>query len=231
MRSYQSAADWADWVNDYYTASHLSANERARLVVEGGKISLNAQLCIFTVAGTSEPRVVRLLPTSSCSCPAKANCYHIKAAEMAVGIQTDVRRRKINLTQLRRNKRKRADNMSGRKQHRLDNVHVLPAGDVEPDDLHDLETTVRETVDVQVEKIIQAGQSTPPDADPSVTTTMFQCEVPHDDVAPSSPRREHDEVREPSKSAVAPALLPPVRRKRHCRGFGIPDPGAWNAVS
>ena len=53
-----------------------------------------------------------------------------------------------HLTQLRRNKRKRADKTSGRKQPRLDDVHVLPAGDVEPDDLHDLETAVREIVDV-----------------------------------------------------------------------------------
>ena len=64
---------------------------------------------VFTVMGTIEPRVVKLFPTTTCSCPAKINCYHIKAAEMAVGLAKESTKHRITLTQLRRNKRKKAD--------------------------------------------------------------------------------------------------------------------------
>ena len=46
-----------------------------------------------------------------------------------------------------------------------------------------------------------------PDADPTVTTTIYaeyeDDVVPHDDVKPSSPPRECDEVGKPSTSGVA----------------------------
>jgi len=56
-------------------------------------------------------RVVRLFPATSCSCPASSQCYHVLAAKMAIGLQDNSEpTRRINLTQLRRNKRKKADN-------------------------------------------------------------------------------------------------------------------------
>ena len=85
--------------------------------------------------GTIELRVVKLFPTTTCSCPEKINCYHIKAAEMAVGLHRESTKHRITLTQLRRNKRKKADKTSGRKRPRTDDVDVVPAGDVDDEDM------------------------------------------------------------------------------------------------
>ena len=108
----------------------LSSRERAVHVIETGQISLDTKLSIFTVNGTMEPRVVRLFPRKTCSCPSKGQCYHIIAAQMAIGIQDDQStKRQLNLTQLRKNKRKKADKTSGRKRPRLGDLDVIPAND------------------------------------------------------------------------------------------------------
>jgi len=52
---------------------------------------------------------------------------------MAVGLRQEDKRRPLNLTQLRRNKRKRADRTCGRKRPRADDVEVVPAGDADPE--------------------------------------------------------------------------------------------------
>jgi len=106
--------------------------ERAQKVLAEGKLSLDHRLQVFTVQGTLEPRLVRLFPTPSCSCPADDGCYHIMAAKLAIGCGGEHKRRKLNLTQLRRNKRKQADKTSGRKRPRLNDVDVVPADDAEP---------------------------------------------------------------------------------------------------
>ena len=72
-------------------------------------------LAIFTINGTSEPRVVRLFPTTTCCCAAKSNCYHILAARMAVGINGGSSKRTVNLTQMRKNTRKCPGKTSGHK--------------------------------------------------------------------------------------------------------------------
>ena len=41
--------------------------ERAGVIMKSNQISLDPRLAIFTVNGTSEPRVVRLFPTTTCS--------------------------------------------------------------------------------------------------------------------------------------------------------------------
>jgi len=69
------------------------------------KVTLDARLRVFTADRTHEPRVVRLFPPESCSCPAKTSCYHITAARSAVGLSDSGTRRPLNLT--RRNKRRR----------------------------------------------------------------------------------------------------------------------------
>ena len=61
-------------------------------IINQNQINLDPRLAVFTVNGTTEPRVVRLFPTTTCSCPAKANCYHVQAAKMAVGYMTDARK-------------------------------------------------------------------------------------------------------------------------------------------
>jgi len=83
----------------------LSTSERAAAIVRNQQLSLNPSLACFTVIGTSEPRLVKLFPNSSCTCPARDNCYHVFAARLAVGMTVDsgVKKRAINLTQLRKN--------------------------------------------------------------------------------------------------------------------------------
>ena len=98
-----------------------------------GKITLDARLRVFTVDGTNEPHVVRLFPPESCSCPARTSCYHITAARLAVGLSDSGTRRPLNLTQLRRNKRRRADKTSGQKRPRAGDVDIVPADDVDED--------------------------------------------------------------------------------------------------
>jgi len=92
---------------------------------------MDMRLAIFTVSDTSEPRVVHLFPTTTCSCPAKSNDYHILAARMGVGINGDSSKRTMNLTQLRKNTRKHPDKTSGCKHPCLDNVQVVAAGDAD----------------------------------------------------------------------------------------------------
>ena len=118
--------------------NNASVNERAVHVINSKNIELNPQLAVFTVQGTVEPRVVRLFPSISCSCPAKSQCYHITAAKLAIGMKDAAPRRQINLTQLRKNKRKKIDKTSGRKRPRTDDVDVIPAGDIDQDELQDL---------------------------------------------------------------------------------------------
>jgi hypothetical protein len=48
-------------------------------------------------------------------------------------MRSEAPRKSLNLTQLRRNKRKRPDKSSGRKCPRVDDVDVVGAADVEPD--------------------------------------------------------------------------------------------------
>jgi len=65
-----------------------------------GKITLDAWLCVLTVDGTNEPRVVRLFQRESCSCPARMSCYHITPALLAVGLSDSGTWHLLNLTQL-----------------------------------------------------------------------------------------------------------------------------------
>ena len=105
--------------------------ERGAAVIATDKISLNAKLAVFTVVGTTEPRVVKLFPTATCSCPSQSHCYHILAARMAVGFTEKPKTRQLNLTKLRKNARKRPDKTSGRKRPRMQDVIVVGADDLD----------------------------------------------------------------------------------------------------
>jgi len=127
----QAAEDVEPEVTVSDPAMLLTSCEWAKDVVERGLLTLGPKLAVFTVVGTQEPRLVKLFPRVSCSCPATATCYHIMAAKMAVGMTVpDARMGTINLMQMRRNKWKRTDKTSDRKQPRLRDVDV----DVEPAD-------------------------------------------------------------------------------------------------
>ena len=101
-----------------------------RSVINKGHISHNQSLAVFTILGTTgKPHAVRLFPTESCTCPSTSRCYHILAARMSIGLEDNSKQKKINLTQLRRNTRARAEKKSGRKAPRPGDYEVLPAPD------------------------------------------------------------------------------------------------------
>jgi len=101
-------------------------------VIANGSIFLDAKLGIFTVRVTVEQTLVQLFPKLSCSCPAAGGCYHIAAAKQAIDMRDDVQRRKLNLTQLHKNKRNRPDKTSERKRLRTADVDVIAAPDADP---------------------------------------------------------------------------------------------------
>ena len=128
---------------DNVLASIASIAERAATVISTGKISLDPKLSVFLINGTTDSRIVRLFPAETCSCPSTSTCYHIAAARMAVGLHVESSRRKsMNLTQLRKNKRKRADKKSGRKAPRHDDVDMVAAGDAEPSETTRLQSII-----------------------------------------------------------------------------------------
>jgi len=106
-----------------------SVTKRAAYVIANGSISLDAKLGIFTVrdcrseAGTVIPETVVFV---------SGGCYHIAAAKQAIGMRDDVQRRKLNLTQLHKNKRNRPDKISGRKRPRAADVDVITVPDADP---------------------------------------------------------------------------------------------------
>lgn len=101
-----------------------------RFIVEQGKISHNQNLGVFTVVGTTgNAHAVRLFPTESCTCPSTGCCYHLLAVRMSIGLEDKQKRKKVNLTQLRRNARSRREKKSGRKAPRPGDYSITPAPD------------------------------------------------------------------------------------------------------
>ena len=100
-------------------STHLTSTEHASQVIQQDKISLNTRLAVFTIIGKTESRVVKLFPAESCSCLAKGSCYHMLAARMAVGLRQENSCWPLNLTQLRRNKRKNKTTHVARSDHKL----------------------------------------------------------------------------------------------------------------
>lgn len=92
----------------------------------------------------------------------------MKAAQMAVGIREEIQRKPLNLTQLRKNKRKRPDKTSGRKQPRVDDVDVIPAGDVDDEELDNLRAAVG---DVEPRSPTPPPASTAPSSPPPPTAS------------------------------------------------------------
>jgi len=132
--------------NDDDVSVLASSTERAKAIVDNGQVSLNQKLVLFTVMGTQQSRVIRLFPCVSCSCPVTATCYHAIAAKTAVGLPVwDAGGRKVNLKQLGRNRRKRADKTSGWKCPRVRDVDVIPAADADDDVTTQLVTAVTGT--------------------------------------------------------------------------------------
>lgn len=99
-------------------------------MVDNGNISHNHKLGVFTVVGTTgNPHAVKLFPTEKCTCASTFRCYHIVAVRMSVGLEDVDSKRKVNLTQLRRNTRPRRAKKSGRKAPQPKDYEVAPAPD------------------------------------------------------------------------------------------------------
>ena len=83
----------------------LTQLERARLVIEQNKLSVDPKLHTLTVVGSAQPHVVTLFPKETRSCSSTTMCHHILAAKMSIGLTEEQLqpRRKINLTQHRKN--------------------------------------------------------------------------------------------------------------------------------
>ena len=103
----------------------------SRSIVQKKQISHNQSLGVFTVIGTTgNAHAVRIFPSENCTCPSTSRCYHIIAVRMSIGLDDKGSKKKINLTQLRRNTRSRGDRKSGRKAPRPGDYEIIPAPDV-----------------------------------------------------------------------------------------------------
>jgi len=87
------------------------------------------KLHTFTVIGSICPCIVTLFPKETCLCPSTTQCYHILAAKMALGQNDDQKKKKLNLTQLRKNSRSRSNKKSGRNCPRPGDCDVTAAPD------------------------------------------------------------------------------------------------------
>ncbi|CAC5396904.1 unnamed protein product [Mytilus coruscus] len=88
--------------------------------------------------------MLNLLPKETCQCPSTTQCYHILAAKMFLGDETDNKPRVVNLRLLSKRNLKRNDKKSGRKKPRAndyDNTEVLPAPDSEIVENNDMPET------------------------------------------------------------------------------------------
>ena len=113
--------------NVYLTCIH---NINSRFIIENKLISHNQELGVFTVLGTTgRPHAIRIFPKESCTCPSTGRCYHILAVKMSIGLEDIDSRRRVNLTQLRRNTRSRSQKKSGRKGPRPGDYEIVAAPD------------------------------------------------------------------------------------------------------
>jgi hypothetical protein len=101
-------------------------------VVRQKKVYHVPEAGFFVVEGSNGDKYsVQLYPKESCSCPSLATCYHILAVQMNIGVEELSEKRIYNLTQLRKNTRKRPNKRAGRKQPRPcdRDISIIPAPD------------------------------------------------------------------------------------------------------
>lgn len=91
------------------------------------KVFLCPESQSFVVEGSKGDKyAVTLAPKEECQCPSIGTCYHIIAARMSVGLEAKSEKTVYNLTQLRKNSRKRPDKYAGKKKPRpIDRLDVI----------------------------------------------------------------------------------------------------------
>jgi len=148
--------------------------------------------------------VVTLFPKTTCSCPARCDCYHILAAELAVGLKVEEPKRRVNLTSLCKNKRKRAEKTAGRKRPRQ-HVDIIPAADAaaDADELLRLQNLVMSQPDADA---IPVSPTPPPDADV----------IPESSTPRSPPPIAHRQI-DASICHACQSKEPPLRKSNQSR--------------
>ncbi|CAC5412487.1 unnamed protein product [Mytilus coruscus] len=97
------------------TDKNLSQKSLARLTVENDNVTFVQQQKAFMVKGTQgNIYAVTLLPKETCQCPSTTQCYHILAAKMFLGDETDNKPRVVNLRLLSKRNLKRNDKKIGK---------------------------------------------------------------------------------------------------------------------
>ena len=118
--------------------------------------------------------MVRLFPQTTCSCSWQSACYHVTAARISVGLADEPQSRRIYLTHLPRQQRKRPDKTAGRKRPRVNDVDVEPAGDIEPQSLRQLQTAVSVASSSQDNNDNNTSEAT---QDTQLCTDVCECDV------------------------------------------------------
>jgi hypothetical protein len=123
----------------------------AKLIISSGNIQHVPEMKTFVVKGSGEKNYcVSLHPKEMCQCPSTGLCYHIIAAQMSIGIEPTDSKRNYNMSQLRRNSRKRIDKKSGRKIPRTNDIVDTSQIEPAPDsfmlsELHDMSPKIAST--------------------------------------------------------------------------------------
>ena len=112
----------------FQSPSHFTQLERARIIIQSGRISFDPKLHLFNVLGSDDrPYVVKLFPEEFCSCPFNGLCYHIIAVKISIGNDKNVSPiQKLNLTMFRKRNRNHSDESSGRKRPRKKDADSNP---------------------------------------------------------------------------------------------------------
>lgn len=113
-----------------------SATSRSLAAIAQKKVYHCPESQSFIVEGSKGDKyAVTLAPKEVCQCPSVSVCYHIIAVRMSVGIEAKNDKVIYNLTQLRKNTRKRPDKCAGKKKPRpIDKLDanesiIIPAPD------------------------------------------------------------------------------------------------------
>ena len=84
----------------------------------------------FMVDGSRGDKfAVSIFPNEKCQCPSTSTCYHILAARISVGLPNKDDKIILNLSQLKRNSRKRVDKKGGMKKPTTNDYEVNAAPD------------------------------------------------------------------------------------------------------
>jgi hypothetical protein len=104
---------------DIVTAESTSQRSLAIATVRQKRVYHVPEAGTFVVVGSKGDKyTVEMFPQEKCLCPSLGTCYHIIAVRMTLNLDNIDEKRVYNLTQLRKNSRKRPNKKAGKKQPR-----------------------------------------------------------------------------------------------------------------